>query len=81
MQTSKDASIGFVWASPPTWAITALGSYREVLPTHFQFSWLDALGPQIVWDDMIRGTGLVLVYASLFLLLAWTHFQRKDITS
>jgi ABC-2 type transport system permease protein len=62
-------------------SITALGSYRQILPTHFQYSWLDALGPQVVWDDMIRGTGVVMIYASFFLLLAWTHFQRKDITS
>jgi ABC-2 type transport system permease protein len=62
-------------------SITALDPYRQLLPTHFQFSWLDALGPNIVWDDMIRGTGVVLIYASVFLLMAWTHFLRKDITS
>ena len=62
-------------------SITALDPYRQLLPTHFQFSWLDALGPQVVWDDMIRGTGVVLIYSSVFLLLAWTHFLRKDITS
>ncbi|MCW2526132.1 MAG: family transporter protein [Pseudonocardiales bacterium] len=62
-------------------SITALDPYRQLLPTHFQFSWLDALGPDIVWDDMIRGTGVVLIYASVFLLMAWTHFLRKDITS
>ena len=62
-------------------SITALGSYRQALPTHFQFSWLDALGPQVVWDDMIRGTGLSLVYTSALQLFAWRRFLRKDITS
>ncbi len=62
-------------------AITALGSYRNLLPTHFQYSWLDALGPTVVWDDMMRGTGVTLVYASVFLLLAWRHFLAKDILS
>ena len=62
-------------------SITALDPYRQLLPTHFQFSWLDALGPQVIWDDMIRGTGVAMVYSSVFLLLAWIHFLRKDITS
>lgn len=61
--------------------ITALDPYRQYLPTHFQYSWLDALGPTIVWDDMLRGTGLVLVYAAVFFGIAWWRFDRKDITS
>jgi ABC-2 type transport system permease protein len=61
--------------------ITALDPYRRYLPTHFQYSWLDALGPSVVWDDMIRGTGLSLVYAAIFFGLAWWRFDRKDITS
>lgn len=62
-------------------SITALDPYRLVLPTHFQYSWLDALGPDVAWDDMMRGTGLALVYASVFFALAWWRFQRKDIVS
>jgi ABC-2 type transport system permease protein len=62
-------------------SITALDPYRRYLPTHFQFSWLDALGPGIVWDDMIRGAGLSLVYAAVFFGIAWWRFDRKDITS
>ncbi len=62
-------------------AITALDPYRRYLPTHFQYSWLDALGPTVVWDDMLRGTGLVLVYAAVFFALAWWRFDKKDITS
>jgi ABC-2 type transport system permease protein len=62
-------------------SITSLDPYRRFLPTHFQYSWLDALGPSIVWDDMMRGTGLVLVYSAVFFALAWWRFQEKDILS
>ncbi|HEY8717665.1 ABC transporter permease subunit [Pengzhenrongella sp.] len=62
-------------------SITALDPYRHFLPTHFQYSWLDALGPSVVWDDMMRGTGLALVYSAVFFALAWWRFQRKDIVS
>ena len=61
--------------------ITALDPYRHYLPTHFQYSWLDALGPNIVWDDMLRGTGLALIYAAVLFAVAWLRFDRKDITS
>ncbi len=62
-------------------SITALDPYRQYLPTHFQYSWLDALGPTIVWDDMMRGTGVALVYAAVFFAATWWRFQRKDIVS
>jgi ABC-2 type transport system permease protein len=62
-------------------SITALDPYRRFLPTHFQYSWLDALGPTISWDDMLRGTGLALIYAAVFFAIAWLRFDRKDITS
>jgi ABC-2 type transport system permease protein len=62
-------------------SITALDPYRQFLPTHFQYSWLDALGQTIVWDDMMRGTGLVLIYSAVFFALAWWRFQEKDILS
>jgi ABC-2 type transport system permease protein len=61
--------------------ITALDPYRRYLPTHFQYSWLDALGPSVVWDDMARGSGLALIYASVLFAIAWRRFARKDITS
>lgn len=61
--------------------ITSLDPYRQFLPTHFQYSWLDALGPDISWNAMMQGTGLALVYSAVFLALAWWRFQRKDILS
>jgi ABC-2 type transport system permease protein len=62
-------------------SITSLDPYRRFLPTHFQYSWLDALGQNVTWDDMTRGTGLVLVYSAGFFALAWWRFQEKDIVS
>ena len=62
-------------------SITSLDPYRRFLPTHFQYSWLDALGQNVTWDDMMRGTGLVLVYSAAFFALAWWRFQEKDIVS
>jgi ABC-2 type transport system permease protein len=61
--------------------ITALDPYRQYLPTHFNYAWVDTLTSPIRWDDMIRGTGLAFVYAALFLGYAWLRFDRKDITS
>jgi ABC-2 type transport system permease protein len=61
--------------------ITALGSYRSYLPTHFDYAWVDSLSKPIVWDDMIRGTGLSLIYSAVFLGWAFLRFDRKDITS
>jgi ABC-2 type transport system permease protein len=62
-------------------SIAELDPYRRFLPTHFQYSWLDALQQNVVWDDMMRGTGLALVYSAGFFALAWWRFQKKDILS
>lgn len=61
--------------------ISALDPYRHYLPTHWNYSWTDVLNSPISWDDMLRGTGTALVYASIFLAIAWLRFDRKDITS
>ena len=61
--------------------ITPLGGYRRFLPTHYQYAWVDTLSSPIRWDDMIRGTGVALVFAAVFLGYAWLRFDRKDITS
>jgi ABC-2 type transport system permease protein len=61
--------------------ITALDPYRHYLPTHYQYAWTDVLSSPVSWDDMLRGTGSALVYASIFLAVAWLRFDRKDVTS
>lgn len=62
-------------------SITALGSVRNWLPTHFQYSWLDALQTPVVWTDMSRGAAVSVGYAAVLLAAAFWHFGRKDITS
>jgi len=61
--------------------ITALDPYRKFLPTHFNYAWVDTLSAPIRWDDMLRGTGVALAYAAVFLGAAWLRFDRKDVTS
>ena len=62
-------------------AVTALGSFRQVLPTHYSFAWLDVVGADIAWDSMLRGVLWSIGYSAVFFALAWWHFERKDITS
>lgn len=62
-------------------AVTALGSLRNGLPTHYQYSWVDALGPSVRWDGMLRGTAWSVAYSVVLLAVAVRHFARKDIVS
>lgn len=61
--------------------VEELGIVRQVLPTHYQLAWSDALHPQVLWDTMARGTLLSLGYTAVFLAAAWWHFLRKDVVS
>ncbi|MEU3045296.1 MULTISPECIES: ABC transporter permease [unclassified Streptomyces] len=62
-------------------AVTALGDWREFLPAHWQFAWIDALQPQPEWDGMVKGAAVSATYALVFYALAFRHFARKDIVS
>ncbi|MGV9313666.1 ABC transporter permease [Streptomyces sp. NPDC003691] len=62
-------------------AVTALGDWREVLPAHWQFAWIDALQPQLEWGGMIKGTAVSVSYALVLFALAFRAFARKDIVS
>ncbi|MGH7490088.1 MAG: ABC transporter permease subunit [bacterium] len=62
-------------------SITALHGWRQVLPTHYQYAWTDALSASITYHDMAKGCFVSLCYAAVFFLLAWRHFRRKDILS
>ena len=44
-------------------AVTALGSWRDVLPAHWQFAWADAIQPAAEWTGMIQGTAVSVSYA------------------
>jgi ABC-type transport system involved in multi-copper enzyme maturation permease subunit len=61
--------------------VTALGSWREILPSHWQFAWLDAVQPQITWGGMLEGASVCACYGIVLLALAFRRFQRKDIVS
>ncbi|HEY5835112.1 ABC transporter permease [Streptomyces sp.] len=62
-------------------AVTALGSWRDVLPAHWQFSWADALQPTMEWTGMLQGTSVSLSYALVLTALAFRGFRTKDIVS
>ncbi|MYV98239.1 ABC transporter permease subunit [Streptomyces sp. SID3343] len=74
-------AVGLVVVSNIVDAVTALGSWRDYLPTHWQFAWVDVLQPDPQWDGMIKGTAVSVAYALVFLALAFRHFGRKDIVS
>jgi ABC-2 type transport system permease protein len=61
--------------------VTALGSWREILPSHWQFAWLDAVQAQISWGGMLEGASVCGCYGIVLFALAFRHFQRKDIVS
>jgi ABC-2 type transport system permease protein len=61
--------------------ITALGSLRVLLPTHYAQAWLGLLSNPVQTDDMVKGGIAALLYATLFFALAWRHFLRKDVVS
>jgi ABC-type transport system involved in multi-copper enzyme maturation permease subunit len=74
-------AVGLIIVSNILDAVTALGSWRQLLPTHWQFSWLNLLQPQISWTSMIEGTAVSISYAIVLLALAFRRFRDKDILS
>ena len=61
--------------------ITALGSIRSWLPTHFGDAWVGLLSTPAQVDTMVRGAISAIAYAALFGSLAFWRFLRKDIVS
>src|SRR6266487_5004777 len=74
-------AVGLVIVSNILDAVTALGSWREVLPTHWQFAWLDAFSAQLSWGAMTEGAAVSVSYALVLFALAFRHFRTKDIVS
>ncbi|MEU6948955.1 ABC transporter permease [Streptomyces sp. NPDC046316] len=62
-------------------AVTALGSWRDFVPAHWQYAWVDALQPQLEWGGMMKGTAISVTYALILFALAFRGFARKDIVS
>jgi len=61
--------------------ITALGTLRLFLPTHYNDAWVGLLSTPVLVDSMVRGAISALSWALLFFGLAWWRFLRKDIVS
>jgi ABC-type transport system involved in multi-copper enzyme maturation permease subunit len=74
-------AVGLVIVSDILDAVTALHGWRQVLPTHWQFAWLDAMQPQITWGGMLEGASVSVSYALILLAWAFRHFRAKDIVS
>ncbi|MEU1125350.1 ABC transporter permease [Streptomyces sp. NPDC005899] len=62
-------------------AVTALGTWREFLPAHWQFAWADALQPDLEWGGVTKGAAVSVTYALILFALAFRGFSRKDIVS
>ncbi len=74
-------AVGLMIVSNILDAVTALGSWRQILPSHWQFAWLDALAPQVSWSGMIEGASVSLSYAIILFAVAFRRFGAKDIVS
>ncbi|MCL2585683.1 MAG: ABC transporter permease subunit [Streptosporangiales bacterium] len=74
-------AVGLAIVSTILDAVTALGNWREILPTHWQYAWLDALQPQVSWPSMIEGAVISASYAVVLFAFAFRRFARKDIVS
>ena len=74
-------AIGIIILSNILDAISGLGSLRNWLPTHYSFSWFDALSSSIDWTQMIRGACYSLILFAVLISRAVIKFNKKDITS
>jgi ABC-2 type transport system permease protein len=88
LSTSTDAALGAVGGAVLLWIlssildqITALGSIRDVLPSHYSDAWQGLLSTPVQTDDLVKGAITAICYATLFVSLAFWRFIRKDITS
>ncbi|TXC96827.1 ABC transporter permease subunit [Streptomyces sp. ISID311] len=61
--------------------VTALGSWRDALPAHWQYAWVDALQPRLEWAGMIQGSAVSVSAALVLCALAFRGFGRKDVVS
>ncbi|MFL6054714.1 MAG: ABC transporter permease [Actinoallomurus sp.] len=72
-------AVGLVIVSTILDAVTALGGWRDFLPTHWSFAWTDALQPHLAWSGMVKGTALPAAYAIILTAFAVRRFRAKDI--
>jgi len=61
--------------------ITALGTLRNYLPTHYSYAWMDLIATDIDWSQIAAGVLSAVIYGTVLTLLAARRFSTKDITS
>ena len=61
--------------------VPALANVRFVLPTAYNLAWTGVFSSPIQYEDMAKGAISALLYTTVFLLLAWRSFARKDVVS
>nr|WP_221378403.1 ABC transporter permease [Actinoplanes polyasparticus] len=83
-----DAPLGAVGGAVMIWIlssildqITALGTVRYLLPTHFSDAWMGLLSTPAQVDDLVKGAISAIAYATLCWGVAFWRFTRKDVTS
>jgi ABC-2 type transport system permease protein len=74
-------AVGLVIVSNILDAVTALGSWRDFLPSHWMYAWMDALQPQIQWTGMAKGTAISVAYSVILFALAFRRFRARDVVS
>ena len=74
-------AVGLVIVSNILDAVTALGTWREFLPTHWMYAWMDALQPEIQWTGMAKGSAISVAYAVVLFAVAFRAFRGRDIVS
>jgi len=74
-------AIGIMILSNILDAISGLGALRNWLPSHFSFSWFDALSSEIDWSQMIRGASYSVILSAILTSISFIRFAKKDVTS
>lgn len=74
-------SVGVAVVSQILDAVTAFGSLRVVLPTHYAYGWTDLFVDPPDAADVAAGVAQAVVVTTLALAAAWWRFSRRDITS
>ncbi len=62
-------------------SLDALGDYRRALPNHYAFEWVGIFAQDADYAALLPGVLWALLYAVVFIALAYRHFGRKDILS
>jgi ABC-2 type transport system permease protein len=74
-------AIGIMILSNILDAISGLGALRNWLPSHFSFSWFDALSSEIDWSQMVRGASYAVILSAILTSISFIRFAKKDVTS